>query len=126
MSEEKSIQDDELEAAFFKIKHSDNEIEATEAAKYILNSHMDINGIRSILTTYQTSINNSKNSSEQGYATDIAQKSFSVVVAQLFVNSYRMGMLDQQNEYKKMVQEIQDSKGQEIIGVEASENTSEG
>lgn len=116
---------EELIAAFHKVKYSDNEIEATESAKFILNNHMDISGVRKMLSDFQIATTVSKDSVEQDAALNLSQTKFLTIIAQLFVNVYRMGILDQQNEYKKMVETITQSKDVNVIGKAAKEKSEE-
>lgn len=116
---------EELIAAFHKVKYSENEVEATESAKFILNNHMDISGVRKMLSDFQIAISVSKDSVEQDAAVNLAQVKFLTIIAQLFVNTYRMGILDQQNEYKKMVETIASQKNVTPIGEAADEKSEE-
>ena len=116
---------EDLKAAMYNLKTSSNEIEVKEAAKLILNNHMDMNGLRTILSQHHVGILTGKTSVEQDKATDVAFASFSNVIAELFVNAFRMGMLEQQNDYRKLIKDIQDNKGLEVIGTPAEESESE-
>lgn len=114
---------EELQAAMYKVKASSNEIEVKEAAKVILSHHMDVGGVRKILSVMHTGIIESTDSSvDQERAVDLAQKSFLNIISELFVNAFRMGMLEQQSEYRKLIQDIQDKKPQETIGDPAPED----
>lgn len=116
---------EDLKAAMYNLKKSNSEIEVKESAKLILNNHMDMNGLRNILLNHQVGILTGKTSVEQDRATDIAFASFNNVVAELFVNAFRMGMLEQQSDYRKLIKDIQENKGPEVIGSPAEESESE-
>jgi hypothetical protein len=100
------IEQTELAAAIYKVKYSDNEVECIESAKYILNRHMNISSLRSTLNVMQLETLNSKDSVEQQEAVNRADIKLSMLMAQLFVNTFRLGMLDQQNEFKELMDEL--------------------
>lgn len=119
-------QQEELYANMYKLKYSQNEIEVIEASKYIMSNTMDLDGIRRILRVMATDIVKAKdNAADQDMAVDVAQKSFNNILAQLFVNSFRMGMLEQQQEYRKLLQQVKAKSEEEIIGEPAKDNDTE-
>lgn len=98
-------QKEKYNASMYNVKYGENEIEVIEGAKYILNNHMDTTGIRTILGQYQIEVNEAKGNSDALYKADgKAQASMMNIIAQLYVNVYRMGMLEVQNELKTMLE----------------------
>lgn len=110
---------EELVAAMYKIKYSENEIECTEAAKYVLNHHMDHSSLSKVLRDHSVGIMDAKNSGEQADATALANKTLLTMIAQLFTNTFRMGMIEQQAEYRKLLESELSKQPAPTIGTPA-------
>ncbi len=111
-------QKEELDAAMYHIKYSKDEVESTKAARYVLNGFMDSTGIRRIFNAYQTeTLENISNAGLQTAATDKALDKVDNVLAQLFVNTYRMGMMDAKNNFDKQIEDMKrDDPTRKVIG----------
>lgn len=93
-------------ASMYDVKYGENEIDVIKGAKYILNNHMDLTGMKTILMNYQTSVLDAKGNTDELYkAEGLVQASMLNIIAQLFVNTYRMGMLEVQNEMKTLLEQ---------------------
>lgn len=117
-------QREELNAAMYHIKFSNDPKEVVEAAKYILRNDSDNSSVRRILNKLQTeSLSANGNQGTMTDAVDEAHKDFETLFAELFVTAFRMGVMDVRNEFKVELDKLKEQQDDESIIGSPVENT---
>ena len=120
-------QKEELHANMYRLKYSQNETEALTAAKDLLEGHMDTRGIKRLLINMSTEILSKDITSEKiDESVETTFQGFRNVVGQLFLTSFRMGMIECDKEWNKKIAEIKSKQAQNApIGTPVEETKGE-